>query len=128
MKSRNFIYAKSRMKYKNIHQTVDNINFDSKLEARYYQQLKMEKRAGLIKGFERQKSFDLFALYDSTKPDSWYPHRVCSHIVDFLVTLPDGSLEVREVKGFSTSTWDLKRKIFEANYPTIPYKVVRYVR
>lgn len=135
MKAKNFIpfnYRKSRMKYKNETQTVDGISFHSKKEAGYYSQLKIEKRAGLIKSFERQVAFDLYAApvltltpgvrgLDSTA----YGIRVCSHIVDFLVTRKDGSLEVREVKGFATDVWDLKRKLFEANYPAIPYKVIR---
>jgi hypothetical protein len=107
------------MKYKNQLQTIDNITFHSKKEAGYYQQLKLEKRTKLIKDFERQVSFDCAAYSDHG------PVKVCSHIVDFLVTLSDGSLEVREVKGFATDVWDLKRKIFEANYPSIPYKVIR---
>lgn len=116
------------MKYKNVLQTIDGICFHSKKEAGYYQQLKLEKRAKLIKGFERQVAFDLYA---------WGPlcflngelqnnaHKVCVHIVDFLVELKDGTKEVREVKGFATDVWDLKRKLFEANYPSIPYKVIR---
>ena len=123
MKVRNFIFAK-RNKYNAQTQTVDGIHFHSKGEARYYQQLKIEKRAGLIKDFERQVSFELFAYYG--KPQTGRLRvEVCRHIVDFLITLSDGSQEVREFKGFATSTWDLKRKIFEANYPEIPYKVVR---
>ena len=125
MKSKNFIpfnYRKSRMKYKNETQTVDGINFHSKKEAGYYQQLKIEKRCKLIKGFERQVSFELFAY--SPAAMRFEGVSVCKHIVDFLVTLPDGKREVREVKGFATDVWDLKRKLFEANYPQIPYKVI----
>jgi len=120
MKSKNFINFKPS-KYSNTSCTVDGYRFDSRREADYYGQLRIEKRArpALIKDFERQVSFELYA---------WTPDgkvKVCAHIVDFLVTLLDGTKEVREVKGYATETWNLKRKLFEANYPDIPYKVVK---
>ena len=127
MKARNFIpfsYKKRRGKYNAQTQTVDGISFHSKKEAGYYQQLKLEKRAGIIKSFERQVSYDLFAWHP-LRDNDLNKRRVCAHIVDFVVTLSDGSQEIREVKGFSTDVWDLKRKIFEANYPDLPYKVIR---
>lgn len=133
MKVRNFIQFKTRKpqnKYHSETQTVDGISFHSKFEAGYYSQLKIEKRTKLIKDFKRQVAFDLSAaVFEKTSDPllsvvSGY-RKVCVHIVDFLVTLPDGSHEVREVKGFATAEWDLKRKLFEANYPHIPYKVIR---
>lgn len=123
MRARNFIpfnYRTRSGKYNAVTQTVDGINFHSKKEAGYYQQLKLERRAGLIKSFTRQVSFDLYA-WNGTATGT----RVCSHIVDFVVTLNNDMREVREVKGFGTDVWDLKRKLFEANYPELPYKVIR---
>jgi len=128
MKAKQFIpfsYRRSRMKYKNETQTVDGITFQKKKEAAYYSQLKIEKRCGLIKSFERQVAFDLYAIHYVETPELYNAVRVCSHIVDFIVTRKDGSKEVREVKGFATDIWDLKRKLFEANYPDLPYKVIR---
>ncbi len=107
-------------KYNNVTCFVDGIRFDSRREADYYGQLKIEKRAKLIKDFQRQVEFDLYA-WDGVS----FGKRVCAHRVDFLVTMPDGKKEVREVKGFATDIWDLKRKMFEANYPHIPYKVIK---
>lgn len=129
MKSRNFIHYRPS-KYKNKTCFVDGIRFDSRREADYYGQLKIEKRAGLVKDFKRQVEFDLAAW--TPIPCGGAAHlltrnceKVCSHKVDFLVTLNDGSQEVREVKGFETDIWHLKRKLFEANYPSIKYRVVR---
>lgn len=107
-------------KYGNTRQTVDGINFDSKREANYYLQLKIEKKAKLILDFERQVSFELRAWC----PDGSYK-KVGTHRVDFVVTFHNGTKEIREVKGFATDLWDYKRKITEANYPEIPYKVIR---
>lgn len=102
-------------KYGNVSCSVDGKRFDSRREADYYGQLKLEKRGRLIVDFERQVSFDL---------DVNGKH-ICRHVVDFLVTLPGGVKEVREVKGFETPEWNLKRKMFEAIYPNIQYRVVR---
>lgn len=94
---------------------MDGIRFDSRREADYYGQLKLEKRGGLIKDFKRQVEFPL----------SVNGIKICTHRVDFLVDLPNGKSEVREVKGFATPEWNLKRKIFEATWPEIEYKVIK---
>lgn len=114
MKSKNFINFRQK-KYKNATCFVDGIRFDSRREADYYGQLKIEKKAKLIKDFERQVSFEL-------RCNNFL---ICRHVVDFLVTNLDGSYEVREVKGFATDLWAIKKKLFEATYPEIPYKVIR---
>lgn len=50
--------AKPR-KYRNVPVTVDGQRFDSKLEAKYYQNLRVRKFAGEVKWFLRQVRFDL---------------------------------------------------------------------
>lgn len=124
MRARNMIWFKPR-KYSNSPCSVDGHRFDSRREADYYGQLKIEKRAKLIKDFEMQVTFELYAWSPVDSDYSGEKIQVCSHRVDFLVTLPDGNYEVREVKGYATPEWNLKRKLFEANYPKIQYKVVR---
>ena len=114
MKSRNMIYFRPK-KYGNKTCFVDGIRFDSRREADYYGQLKIEKKAKMILAFERQIEFDLIVN----------GHKICAHRVDFYVTVSPGKKEVREVKGFATDVWNLKRKLFEALYPEIPYKVIR---
>ena len=116
MRAKNFIPFRAS-KYDNKTCTVDGITFHSRREADYYGQLKMEKRArpALIKDFERQVCFELRVNGEL----------ICKHYVDFLITKLDGSYEVREVKGFATDVWQLKRKLFEAIYPEIPYRVVK---
>jgi hypothetical protein len=61
-----------------------------------------------------QKSYDL--IVNSTK--------VCAHKPDFTVTLPDGTVEVHEVKGFATSDYKLRKALFEVCYPNIKYVVI----
>lgn len=87
---------------------------DSRGEARYCDELGMLKMSGKIKDFQTQKTFRLKA----------YDKHITNHRVDFFVTNNDGSQEVHEFKGFATDVWKLKKKLFEANFPEIPYIVV----
>lgn len=48
---------------------------------------------------------------------------ITTHIVDFLVTLPDGRTKFVETKGMRQELWRIKMKLTEANYPDIPYLV-----
>ncbi len=88
---------------------------DSRLEAGYCDDLKALKAAGEIKDYEIQRNYRLIVNNKI----------VCSHRVDFVVYPNKGPMEVHETKGFATDVWDLKRKLFEALYPEIPYIVVR---
>ena len=47
------------------------------------------------------------------------------HKPDFTVTKSDGTFEVREVKGAETSDWHLRKNLFEALFPEIPYLVIK---
>ena len=88
---------------------------DSRAEARYCDELTLRLKAGEIEEVRYQVKYDLKANGE----------HVTNHIVDFVVTFPDGNIEVHEYKGFATEVWKLKMKLFEANFPTIPYIVVR---
>ena len=105
---------KKESKYKNLscrcklghqHDSVD--------EAWYCAKLQLELKGKLFKSFEYEKSFDLCVN----------GKKICGHKPDFLITNHDGSQEVREYKGFATKDWGLRRKLFEACYPDIPYFV-----
>ncbi len=88
---------------------------DSIGEAQYCNSLELLKRAKEIRSFKIQQSYDM-TVNGKT---------ICKHIVDFLVTNKEGKVEVHEVKGFATNVWNLKRKLFEALYPSIPYIVIK---
>lgn len=92
-----------------------NHQHDSRKEADYCFQLQALKAAGEIKDFEYEKSYDLCIN----------GKRICQHKPDFTVTAIDGTVSVHEVKGFATADWRLRRKIFEAVFPDIPYIVIR---
>lgn len=96
-------------KYSAVKQTYNGYSYDSKLEAKYAYELDMRKKTGEIKEITKQKKIE---LYVNGK-------HVANNYVDFLIELPDGSLELHEVKGFPTAEWKLKRKILEAQLEDI---------
>lgn len=105
-----------RVKYNNSSCTCNQGHLhDSRGEASYCNDLELLKKAGEIKGYENQVTFDLVVNGKT----------ICEHRVDFLVTTNSGKKEVNEFKGFATDVWNLKRKLFEAVYPDIKYIVVR---
>ena len=108
------LYA--RPKYGNVRQSYGGHQYDSKGEAGYAQDLDLMVKAGEIKSYERQVSFDLHGVNGG---------KVCVHRVDFLVLTNEGKQEVHEYKGFATAVWDLKRKLFEDEYPEIEYIVIK---
>jgi len=68
----------------------------------------------LIKDFEIQVKYPLVVN----------GNLIATHYPDFRVTLPGGSIEIHEYKGFATAIWRIKMKLFQALYPEIPYKVI----
>ncbi len=90
-------------KFHAIRTEKDSQKFDSKMEARYYDSLKLQKKAGGIVFFLRQVPFHL-------------PGNV-RYIADFQVFHSDGSVSFVDVKGHDTPLSILKRKQVEALYP-----------
>ena len=68
-----------------------------------------------IQGYKIQKAFPLFVNNKL----------ICTHIVDFWVLNRNGTIEVWDAKGKATPVWSIKRKLFEALHPEIPYKVIK---
>lgn len=96
--------------------TVYNRNiYDSKGEAKLAFDIDCLIRAGKVATVSRQVRFGLRGLKGG---------QVCTHVVDFVVTLSDGTKEAWEYKGMPTPTWKLKRKLFLDNYPEIKYVVI----
>lgn len=91
-------------KYRHRAEVIDGIRFDSQLEARLYQQIKLRKAAGEFRPpyFLRQVSFHL-------------PGGV-RYQADFVTFLAGGGSEVIDAKGFSTPAGKNKIKQVEALY------------
>jgi hypothetical protein len=91
-------------KYRSIMEECDNIEFQSKKEARYYRELKARVYAGEVKYFLRQVPFELFGV---------------KYRVDFMEVLKDGQIRYVDVKGFRTATYKAKRKQVMNLYPVV---------
>lgn len=97
-------------KYNNKKVTIDGIKFDSKKEAKRYQELKLLENANQIRNLSRQVPFELIPKQKD--------ERAVRYIADFVYT--DTMTEkviVEDVKGFKTDVYKLKRKLFKYRYP-----------
>jgi hypothetical protein len=90
--------------------------YDSKAEAGLAQEIDLMIRAGEVLKVEPQQTFVLYGRNGG---------RICTHRVDFLLTMKDRSQEAWEYKGFATREWFIKQKLFTDNYPNIKYVVIR---
>jgi len=99
-------------KYKSKKIECDGIMFDSKDECKYYELLKQRKKDGIITGFELQPKYELIPKY--TKDD--VKVRAMSYSPDFRIYHNNGSIELVDIKGFSTQQGDIRRKLFNYLY------------
>ncbi len=104
--------ASTRSKYNAKKVVIDDIKFDSKAEAAYYQQLKLLKMSGEVVSFDLQPEF---ILQDSFVKNGKKYHAI-KYRADFLVRYKDGHEELIDVKGMLTNEFILKRKLFEMRY------------
>ncbi|MGH8073674.1 MAG: DUF1064 domain-containing protein [Lysobacter sp.] len=92
-----------RSKYGAVVTHVDGIRFDSKREAKYYEQLKLRKAAGEVIYFLRQVPIH---LPGGTKL-----------VIDFLEVHADGSLHYVDAKGRETPAFRIKQREVHHHYP-----------
>lgn len=90
---------------------VDGITFDSKREAKRYQELKLMERAGAIKDLRRQVRYELLPAFDVQGKR----YRPTTYVADFVYT-EDGKEVTEDVKGMKTPVYLLKRKLFAYKY------------
>ena len=110
-------------KYNNKKITIDGIRFDSKKEARRYQELKMLEKAGIITNLQRQVKYVLIpAQYepsdevfvkgkekDKSKKGRLI-ERECAYYADFVYNC-NGEIIVEDTKGIKTTEYVIKRKL-----------------
>ena len=89
-------------KFRSVITEIDGIKFHSKLEASYYQNLKILKKINLVDFWLQQVPFIL-------------PGGV-KYLCDFLVFYADGSHKFVDVKGFETALFKMKKKQVESIY------------
>jgi hypothetical protein len=108
----------TRHKYGAIATTVDDIRFDSKAEARRYQELKLMEKGRLIRNLELQAAFPL--VVNGVK--------IGRYDCDFrYVDCVTGKMVVEDVKSEFTAknpVYRLKKKLVEAIYGIVITEVV----
>jgi hypothetical protein len=102
----------------------DGFVFDSMMEHRRYEQLKMLIQAKAISDLHVHPVFKLQDKFYSNSQKKNIP--AITYAADFSY-LEDGGIIVEDVKGFRTAAFNLKRRIFEHQYPTILFRVVEKV-
>lgn len=106
------LFHGKRPKYKNIKIEVDGIKFDSKKEARRYQELKLLESAGKITRINVHPRFKIIVNDE----------KICTYVADFeyWTRVLDGSkvpeYVVEDVKGIRTQAFILKKKLMFACY------------
>lgn len=91
--------------------------YASAFEAKYAAELDWRKRAGDVKDWNRQVTFNLTVN----------KILICKYIIDFVILHNDNSKEYIETKGFETRDWKIKRKLFKALYPELNYRVIKQI-
>lgn len=102
----------SKSKYNAKKTLVDGICFDSKAEARRYQELKLLEKAGEIKGLVLQPKYLLQEAFEKNGKR----YRAIYYIADFEY-LDGSAIIIEDVKGKKTAMYQLKKKMFERRYP-----------
>jgi hypothetical protein len=108
-------------KYKAQKCIIDGITFDSRKEARRYQELLLLLRAGEIQNLQRQvkyvlipsqyETYERFGKNGNKLQDGRrLIERECSYVADFVYT-ENGKLVVEDVKGVRTKDYILKKKL-----------------
>jgi hypothetical protein len=106
-------------KYRNRKIVVDNIRFESNLEATRYRQLKLLQRAKQISNLRLQVPF---LLQEGFKKNGT-THRKIEYIADFVYE-ENGQTVVEDAKGMKTETFKIKQKLFEYKYPELNLKII----
>lgn len=85
---------------------VDGYLFDSRAEARRYQELKILEQAGEITALELQPKFSVYVNRQ----------HICNYKADFRYLTRTGECVTEDVKGVKTAVYRLKKKLVEASY------------
>lgn len=92
--------------------TIDDIIFDSKMEGEYYKYLKQCKVNSEIQDFTLQPEFILQPKFEKDNK-KYLPIK---YKADFKVIGNDGITTIIDVKGFTTTDFKIKEKMFNYQY------------
>ena len=107
-------------KYRNKKIVIDNIKFDSNLEATRYKELKLLQRAKQISNLRLQVPFLLQGGFKKNGKS----HREIRYIADFVYE-ENGQTIVEDTKGICTEVFKIKQKLFEYKYPDLELKIIK---
>lgn len=93
-----------RNKYKARKTDYNGLKYDSRREAEHARNLDWLVEMGEVREWSRQYPVPLIVN----------GQKICTYRIDFRVVLPDGSIELHEVKGYETKDWKLKWKLAHA--------------
>lgn len=105
-------------KFNNQKTDVDGIRFDSRKEAKYYEDLLWLQRTGTVKSIELQPEFVLQPGYEREGKKI----RPIIYRADFKVTEADGHIYYVDTKGMRTQVYLLKKKMLLYKYPDIDFR------
>lgn len=111
----------TKARYSTYKPTIDNITFDSLMEAKYYIYLQEKKKTGVIQSFERQVSYELQPKFKKNGKS----YRAITYIADFVVTYDDATYVI-DTKGKETTEFKLKKKLFEYKFPELHLSIIQY--
>ena len=100
-------------KYYNKRVIVDGHTFDSKREARRYQELKMLANSRIITDLRLQPKFELIP---SQRRSDGKPERPVVYIADFSYKDRNGNTVIEDAKGVRTAEYKIKRKLMLQKY------------
>lgn len=90
----------------------ESISFDSSMERDYFIVLQGKKKNGEIKDFELQPKFELLPSFEK----NGVKYRSIDYVADFKVIHNNGEVVIVDVKGFETTDFKLKAKLFNYKY------------
>ena len=85
---------------------VGNRRFDSRKEARRYEELRLLECAGEIRDLQCQVAFELLPAEGKERP--------VVYVADFVYRAKDGTLVVEDTKGYRTREYRLKKRLLWA--------------
>lgn len=109
-------------KYGNRKVTLDGYTFDSKAEARRYNELKVLEQAGIIRDLQVHP---VFVLQEGFKDRHGKRQRAITYEGDFqYIEVSTDVTVVEDVKGVKTDVFQIKSKLFMRRYPELDLRLV----
>lgn len=107
-------------KYRNKNVVIDNIKFDSQLEANRYIELKLLQHAKQISNLRLQVPFVLQEEFEKNGKT----YQAIKYVADFVYE-ENGRTVVEDTKGMQTDVFKIKYKLFEHKYPELELKIIK---